>query len=180
MHMLAQQTATGPLSIVAPFLFYAFATLVCLGAWGIVLSQNIVRMAVYLLMTLGGVAAFYFMLSAEFLAAIQLIVYAGGTLILITFGVMLTSKNPFMKLRARPWEIGVGLAVGVMIAVLLVVAVIGTELSGQSELDMAGENEVALIGEALLSGYVVPFEISAVLLLVVMIAAAYMAKRRTR
>ena len=51
------------------------------------------------------------MLGAEFLAAIQLIVYAGGTLILIIFGVMLTSKNPFMQLKAALWERFVGVII---------------------------------------------------------------------
>ena len=96
MLILAEQGGNVSLAPVAPVLFYVFALLVAGSAWAVVLSQNLVRMAVYLLMTLAGAAGLYFMLDAEFLAAVQLIVYAGGTLILIIFGVMLTSKNPFM------------------------------------------------------------------------------------
>ena len=58
-----------------------------------VISRNIVRTAVCLLFTLIGVAGLYFLLHAEFLAAVQLVVYAGGTLILIIFGVMLTNNR---------------------------------------------------------------------------------------
>ena len=78
-------------------LFYLFALMSAASAIGVVASRNIVRTAVFLLFTLTGVAGLYFLLNAEFLAAVQLVVYAGGTLILIVFGVMLTSKSPFSK-----------------------------------------------------------------------------------
>ena len=158
-------------------LFFAFAALTCLSAWGVVLSQNIVRMSVYLLLTLGGVAGLYLMLSAEFLAAVQLIVYAGGTLILIIFGVMLTNKNPFIQLRPQPWEVFAGVIVGGAIAGLLIVAVVYTPLGAGGERLGA---DVETLARALLTRYLVPFEVAAVLLLIVMIGAAYMARRRVR
>ena len=181
MLILAQQItnpAVSELDAVAPFLFFAFAALVCLSAWAVVITQNIVHMAVYLLLTLGGVAGFYFMLGAEFLAAIQLIVYAGGTLILIVFGVMLTSKNPFSQLRVQSWELFAGVGVGLVIMILLIYALVSTSLGEGQELVASGYDHVALIGKALLSAYLVPFEVAAVLLLVVMIGAAFMARRR--
>ena len=92
---LAQQT---PIDQVVPLMFYAVAALTVISAWAVAISQNVIRMAVYLLLTLAGVACLYFMLNAEFLAAIQLIIYAGGTLILIVFAVMLTGKNPFIRM----------------------------------------------------------------------------------
>ena len=142
-------------------------------------SQNIVRMSVYLLLTLGGAAGLYFMLKAEFLAAIQLIVYAGGTLILIVFGVMLTSKNPFMQLRAKPWELCVGLGMGVIVAGLLIVAIVTTRLpSARAHTAPTGYDQIETLAASLLTTYLVPFEVAAVLLLIVMIAAAYMARRR--
>ncbi len=163
-------------------LFYAFALLTCLGAWAIVLSQNIVRMSVYLLLTLGGAAGMYFILSAEFLAAVQLIVYAGGTLILIVFGVMLTSKNPFMHLQAKPWEMFAGAVIGLAIGALLALALVNTKLpAGEPPPPVqagATYDHVETLGLALLSTYLVPFEVAAVLLLIVMIGAAYMARRR--
>lgn len=172
----AQMSQMPPYAVV---LFFAFAALTCISAWAVVISQNIVRMAVYLLLTLGGAAGLYFMLEAEFLAAIQLIVYAGGTLILIIFGVMLTSKNPFMQLKAAGWERLVGALVGGLLAILLVFAITASHLhrlpGGTGEV-----NQVEQIGRGLLSQYLVPFELAAVLLLVVMIAAAYMARKRAR
>src|SRR5258705_9094130 len=85
-------------------LFWLFAAMAGASALGVVISKNIVRMAVFLLFTLTGVAGLYFLLSAEFLAAVQLVVYAGGTLILVIFGVMLTSKSPFSRFAPKPAE----------------------------------------------------------------------------
>ena len=179
---LAQQSAAS-LDSVAPFIFYALAGLTCLSAWAIVLSQNIVRMAVYLLLTLAGVAGLYFMMNAELLAAIQLIVYAGGTLILIIFGVMLTSRNPFLQLKAQGWEIGLGVAIALAIAGLLILATVNTqldtsEIAGTVGLGAKGYTQVQAVGRGLLSRFLVPFEVAGILLLIVMIGAAFMARKR--
>jgi len=167
---------TPSIQAVEPALFYAFAVLTCVSAWAVVATANIVRMSVYLLLTLGGAAGLYFVMNAEFLAAIQLIVYAGGTLILIVFGVMLTSKNPFMQLKPRPSEVFAGGLIAFCIGALLLVAMAGTDLP-QAETRVVGY-DVDVIGRALLTTYLVPFEVAAVLLLIVMIAAAYMARVR--
>src|SRR3990170_801768 len=164
-------------------LFWAMALLAGASALGVVLSRNIVRMAVFLLFTLMGVAGLYFMLSAEFLAAVQLVVYAGGTLILIVFGVMLTSKSPSARFQAKPGEIVVAVAVGAVLLMALVYgvhrAVAGGAFAGR-ELNVGNDYPVARLGQTLLGDYLVPFEIVSVLLLVVMIGAAYLAKARRR
>src|SRR2546429_7785677 len=89
----------------------------------VVISRNIVRMAVALLFTLLGVGGLYFLLDAEFLAAVQLVVYAGGTLILIIFGVMLTSKSPFSKFEPKLVEVVVALSIAAVLLVALLMAV---------------------------------------------------------
>src|SRR5919112_986278 len=104
-------------------LFYLFALMAGGAAVGVVVSRNIVRMAVALLFTLAGVAGLYFLLSAEFLAAVQLVVYAGGTLILIIFGVMLTSKSPFSRFEPKTVEIVVALTIGIVLFASLVLAI---------------------------------------------------------
>src|SRR3954447_13400411 len=106
-------------STISAALFWMFAVMAGASALGVVISRNIVRMAVFLLGTLAGVAGLYFLLSAEFLAAVQLVVYAGGTLILIVFGVMLTSKSPFSRFAPKPGEIVVSLAIGAVLMVSL-------------------------------------------------------------
>jgi NADH-quinone oxidoreductase subunit J len=183
---IAQETGTLSPEMVATWLFYPFAALTVVSAWAIVVSQSIVRMAVYLLLTLGGVAGMYFMLNAELLAAVQLIVYVGGTLILIIFGVMLTSRNPFMQLKVKGWELTVGILIGVSLLALLLLAMVNTTLPPQAENlpataggpGQGGYGQVELVGRGLLTKYLVPFEVAAVLLLVVMIGAAFMARKR--
>src|SRR5947199_10283302 len=93
-------------------LFFVVAAATAASALGVVLSRNIVRAAVWLLFTLIGVSLTYFMLGAEFLGASQLIIYVGGTLVLVVFGVMLTASGPFLQLktRAEEWAIGGALA----------------------------------------------------------------------
>src|SRR5881394_1625522 len=115
--LLAQ---TSPENALSATLFYAFAGMSVLSAFGVVLSRNIVRTAVCLLFTLVGVASLYFLLAAEFLAAVQLVVYAGGTLILIIFGVMLTSKSPFSRFAPKPGEIVVAMLIGSVMLMALI------------------------------------------------------------
>src|SRR4051794_39413103 len=93
-------------------LFVVVAAATAASALGVVLSRNIVRAAVWLLFTLIGVSLTYFLLGAEFVGAAQLIVYVGGTLVLVVFGVMLTAQGPLRELRTRPaeWAVGGGLA----------------------------------------------------------------------
>lgn len=159
-------------------LFYAFGLMAALSAIGVVLSRNIVRTAVALLFTLVGVAGLYFLLHAEFLAAVQLVVYAGGTLILIIFGVMLTSKSPFSRFEPKLAEVILAMTFGLVLLTMLVVAIVRTQFNQQPF--PAGEYPVDKLGQALLGDYLLPFELASVLLLVVMIGAAYLAKGRRR
>src|SRR5687767_15633915 len=117
-------------SDIGAVLFYVFAGMAGLAALGLVLSRNIVRSAVCLLFTLTGVAGLYFLLSAEFLAAVQLVVYAGGTLILIIFGVMLTSKSPFSRFQATLGETVIALSLGAVMFLALVLAIVKTKFAG--------------------------------------------------
>src|SRR4051812_20561268 len=102
-------------------LFVVVATATAVSAVGVVVSRNIVRMAVWLLFTLTGVALIYFLLGAEFAGAAQLIVYVGGTLVLVVFGVMLTAHGPLRELRTQQAEWIVGGLLGATRSVLLVV-----------------------------------------------------------
>jgi NADH-quinone oxidoreductase subunit J len=163
-------------------LFYLFAGTAAVSAAGLVLSRNIVRSAVCLLFTLAGVAGLYFLLSAEFLAAVQLVVYAGGTLILIIFGVMLTSKSPFSRYEPKLVEVIVATVIASVLLIALILAVRSTVFPVAPTDVAAGEERYPLnrLGQALLGDYLLPFEIVSVLLLVVMIGAAYLAKARRR
>jgi NADH-quinone oxidoreductase subunit J len=178
-------------SQIAAGLFYLFAAMAGVAAIGLVVSRNIVRSAVCLLFTLTGVAGLYFLLGAEFLAAVQLVVYAGGTLILIIFGVMLTSKSPFSRFEPKLVEVVLATVLASVLLVALVLA-IRSQSFGPAPATVAGSapgGEAAApdtgypvdrLGQALLGDYLLPFEIASVLLLVVMIGAAYLAKARRR
>jgi NADH-quinone oxidoreductase subunit J len=173
-----------PLMSIAPgviesVLFYLFALMTVGAALAVVISQNIVRTAVALLVALLGVAGLYLSLHAEFMAALQLVVYAGGTLVLIVFGVMLTNNSTHRLYKASRVEI----VIAVGLAALLSVALISAILSAGFETQTAVEPQaypVLDLGQALLGDYLVPFEIISVLLLAVMIGAAYLAKARRR
>lgn len=155
--------------------FYVFAALALASALGVVLSKNIVRSATCLLGTLGGVACLYFVLHANLLAAIQLIVYAGGTLILIVFGVMLTSKSPWMQFTATRKQAVLGSLVAALLAFGLCSLMLNADWS-RSGGQLLKSPEVKQVGQMLLTDYLVPFEAASVLLLVVMIGAAYLAR----
>src|SRR5215467_11563269 len=104
-------------------LFYTVAVLTGLCAIGVVVSQNIVRAAAWLLFALGGVGGIFFFLGADFVGATQLIVYVGGTLVLVVFGVMLTAQGPFINLRASAAEWAVSIVVGLLLFGMLAVTV---------------------------------------------------------
>ena len=83
------------------FFFLLFALASCGFAVAVVLSSNIVRMALYLIMSLGASAGLFFLAGADFVGAMQLLIYVGGTLVLLVFGVMLTAQGPFISLKTR-------------------------------------------------------------------------------
>jgi NADH-quinone oxidoreductase subunit J len=162
-------------------IFYLFAVIMVGSALAILISKNIVRSAIWLLATLVAAAGFYLLLSANYLAAIQLIVYAGGVLVLIVFGVMLTAKSPAARFEPGAREILIGVVVGAVLLVGLLAAMLGDSwpaIPGASP--TAEVSPVRTIGEELLTTYLVPFELVSVLLLAVMIGAAYLARPEKR
>ena len=176
------ESQVGPTSLTEPggllevVLFYGVAAVVVVSALGVCISKNIVRMAVWLFVALGSVAVLYFLMAATFIGAIQLLVYSGGTLVLLVFGVMLTSKSPWVRFEPARWELaGAGVACGGMFIVLCTVACravwpdAGAASSGTA---------IAAIGRALMSQYVVPFEMAGVVLMIVMVGAAHMARQQ--
>jgi len=154
--------------------FYLFAGVSLISAIGILWSTNIVRTAMCLLGTLCGVACLYFLMDASFLAVVQFIVYAGGTLILIVFGVMLTTKSPWVVFTPTRWQAAAAIVVAVMLAFGLCLLLLGAQWPTPEGAFAAPT--VKEIGNSLLSDYLVPFEVASVLLLVVMIGAAYLSR----
>src|SRR6184192_1052779 len=103
-------------------LFYVLATLTGVSAVAVVVTQNIVRAATWLLFALGGAAGIFFLLGADFIGATQLLIYVGGTLVLVIFGVMLTAQGPFINMRIGAAEWLIGLVAGLLFFGMLVVS----------------------------------------------------------
>ena len=176
--ILAQSDISDAANTATAVLFYLFAIMAGGSAICVAVSRNIVRTAVALLFTLTGVAGLYFLLNAEFLAAVQLVVYAGGTLILIIFGVMLTSKSPFSRFDAKLGEVVIAMSLACVLLFALVMGIVKTTFA--TDEFPTGNYPIDRLGQVLLGDYLVPFEVVSVLLLAVMIGAAYLAKGRRR
>jgi NADH-quinone oxidoreductase subunit J len=111
------------------FLFFTLATLTGLCALAVVITQNIVRAAAWLLFALCGTAGVFFLLGADFVGATQLLVYVGGTLVLVVFGVMLTAQGPFINMKISAGEWVIGLAAGMMLFTVLAISLLSMEMS---------------------------------------------------
>lgn len=109
--------------MIEQMLFWVFAILTCGGAIAVVATQNVVRMAFWLVVSLGSVAALFFLLHADFLGAAQLLIYVGGTVVLLVFGVMLTASGPYSEIKTSPAEGIIGAAVGILLLLVLVSSV---------------------------------------------------------
>src|SRR5215469_1400592 len=106
------------------FLFWVIALLTGLCAIATVVSQNIVRSATWLLFTLCGTAAVFFLLGADFVGSTQLLVYVGGTLVLVVFGVMLTAQGPFISMKTGAAEWAVAMIAGLLLYGVLAVSIL--------------------------------------------------------
>jgi len=158
-------------------MFYAVAIGTVVSALGVCVSKNVVRMAVWLFCTLGGVAMIYFLLAATFLGAIQLIVYAGGTLILLVFGVMLTSKSPWARYEIGRLEFALAGIVSLGLLGALCGVILNHPWAGELH-EVAGKGtSVASLGKLLVGRYLIPFEAAGVLLMIVMVGAAHLARQ---
>src|SRR4029079_10407270 len=93
------------------------------GSLAVVISQNVVRMAFYLILALGSVAALFFLLNADFVATTRLLIYVGGTVVLLVFGVMLTASGPYLKIKTSPADGVLGAGVGVLFLAMILATV---------------------------------------------------------
>jgi len=160
-------------------LFNTLAVVVIFPGIMIMVARDIVRVAFWLLASLSGVAGMYILMGADFLGATQVLVYIGGILVLILFGIMMTHRDPVLleasDTRRRSVATGLLVALGTFGALLGFILGTGWSTEGGYRTNQPTTEE---LGKFLLSDYVLPFEIVSVLLLVVLCAAAYMARRR--
>lgn len=181
--------------------FLLFALVACVFAVAVVVTSNVVHMAFYLVLSLGATAGLFFLAGADFVGAMQIMIYVGGTLVLLIFGVMLTAQGPFISMKTRGGEWLLGVIVGAsLLAVLLQTAFKVDEWRAPADRQLAGESRVtasrlgmgmlgarvdqldeknAMLREGM-SGYLLPFEIVSVHLLVVLVGSAYLARPKKR
>ena len=157
------------------FIFYFLAAVTIIGALGVVLSPNVVHSALFLVLSFVGVAAIYFYIGAEFLGAVQLMVYSGAVAVLIVMAIMLTRRdsmaqsNPSQKLFRR-------VVTGLLAGSIFFLIGCGIVLAPLPAGEFAASTGADGIAQLMLGTYLVPFEVTAVLLLAAMVGALLLAR----
>lgn len=157
--------------------FYFMACLTVGSAMGVAFSRNILHSAFSLLGALAGVAGLYFMLGADFVGVVQLLVYVGGILVLILFAVLLTRDITDIKVS----NLSVSLVAGLPAALLVLALVVRTLIAAPFSLTMVVDAPtVSRLGDALLREYLLPFEVASVILLMTLVGAMVIARRAVK
>jgi NADH-quinone oxidoreductase subunit J len=163
-------------------LFYLLSGMIVVFSILTVTSRRILRSAVYLLFVLVSTAGLYFMLNYNFLAAVQLTVYAGGIIVLIIFSILLTSHISERAQMAGRFQ-GIMSALAVIAgATLTLITILNFSFPAKSVIE--SPSDVKAIGRALVSynenGYALPFEVVSILLLAAMIGAIIVARKENK
>jgi len=167
---------------------FFIAAAACLGgAMGVILARNPVHAALALVGTLFGVAIEFVNLGAHFLAAVQVVVYAGAIVVLFLFVIMLLGVDTAENLETEPLvgQRPAALAIGAAAAAILILLIVrGVQVTSGAEsttaaLDSGGKSNIRILGEALFTDYVFAFEVTSVLLVIAVVGAVVMAKRPT-
>ena len=164
-------------------LFYIFAVMVLVGAVLTITRRNAVHSAISLIVSLLGVAGLYLLQQAEFLFAVQIVLYVGGIMVLFLFVIMLVNLDQAAKVRQfnKQWVIALVAvaAVGAQIAYFLYRGKDGFRIAEAVAAGTpAGLGNVEQVANSLFSEYLLPFEIAYILLLVAVVGSVVMAKKR--
>lgn len=155
--------------------FYLLATVAVAGAAGVAFSKNIIYSALSLMLSFMGVAGLYVVLSADFVAGVQVLIYVGGVLVLTLFAVMLTARIQQVEVSNRT----VGRVPALIIVAGTFVAVWGTYRAAawhDAALEPAASS-TAEVGNALLTTYILPFELASIVLLSVLVGAVVLSRK---
>lgn len=164
-------------ALIVQIVFYAFAAMTIGSAAVVVFARSLIRSAFALLFTFVGVAGLYAFLGADFLAATQMVIYVGGILVLLLFGVMLTHKLYDLNLKSETYQLWPALVVVLSVFGVLTAAMMKTRWHDGSR--DAGVPTTAAIGELLMNDFIMPFEVASILLLIALIGAAMIVRRRS-
>ena len=158
--------------------FVIIGLVAVIGAFRVVTSRNVVRAALYLVVTLSAVAGVYLLLAAEFVAWVQILIYVGAIVILFLFGLMLT-KAPIGREALDNQQRGVALLVSAAILAGLVYLFWGAFDWDAPRIDPI-EGSTAVVGSSIFSRFVLPFEVISFLLLAALIGAIVLSRKDDR
>ena len=159
-------------------IFIILSAVALIGALGVVVSRKLFHAAIFLVLSFVGVAGYYVLLEAEFLAMIQILVYVGAIAILIIFAIMLSRRMMSSEFRASNEQWLWALVAGVALFVILVVILV--QVNWPVVEAAVPDNTVSELGQALVSPdqYLLVFEVASVLLLVALVGAVIIARER--
>ncbi len=167
-------------------LFYFFATLVVASALLVLFTRNVLYAAFMLIFTFLGIAAIYVLAGADFIAITQIVVYIGGILVLMIFGLMLTNRMAGKAVQTDSYNLFWGSLAGIGLLFILVLIIVSVDFEQLDWIQYASRQGVVStsstvqpIGQLLMSRYVLPFELAGVLLLIALIGAAFISRRPT-
>ena len=161
-------------------IFYIIAFVMIIAALGVATLKNIFHAALLLVMALFCVAALYILLSAEFLAAVQVLIYVGAVSVLLIFAVMLTSQLTNYNIKQSNEQSLPALLVSICFIVVVIFAIVTNLKVGGfplAEYPEIGGFNTAELGELLMRDFILPFEVVSVLLLAALIGAIVIAKK---
>ena len=153
--------------------FSAVSVLVLGASLGVVLARNLFHAVLWLALALVGTAGLFVLLHAEFLAAVQVLLYAGGVVTIVVFAIMLTERLVGASIR----QTNRGIGAGAVAAGAVFVAVAGTILRApRAEAPLPPDLTTAALGRAVLTEWVLAFEVLGVLLVAALLGALYLAR----
>lgn len=161
------------MEFISELIFWCFVLLTIASAAVVVFHKRVIYSAFALLFTFFGVAVLYLYLSADFLAASQVLIYVGGILTLIIFGVFLTTRIMTLDIPQQTHQRYLALIPIALIGVVLVAVILTSQWQTVTP---ETKETTEIIGRLLLSDYLVPFEVASILLLAALIGAMRLAR----
>src|SRR6266851_934953 len=165
--------------VATPFFFYLFAAIMLIGGIAVITRKNPVHSALALIVALLAQASIYLMLYAPFVAGVQIILYAGGIMVLFLFVIMLVSIDRSVRERQfnSQWVVGI-IAATALGGLFMAVYTKGTSIFPEHVLPVVENDNTQKVATMLYGQYMFAFEIASLLLLVAIIGAVVMAKKR--
>ena len=158
---------------------YFFGGISVIGAMVVVLSPKILHSTFGLLLSLFGVGGIYVSLGADFLGLTQILVYVGGVLVLLLFGLMLSKENPLELESSRLINKSKKLSIPVILLFGILTLVSQNYLGYSNQIVLPEGSQVSQIGVEIMTKYLLPFEAISILLLIALIGASYLARRKS-